>query len=115
MLCFKMFCSISICRFIQLSFSLIGALVNELLIDARLSRVALEERQTDLEEGRTGSQLPQVNSDDDFMVARKNAALLDRLSHRKYWLCTSREAACGSADLGVCCQFGCLVYSFCLD
>ena len=49
-----------------------------------------------MEEGRTGFWLPQVESDDDFVVAPEIAALLHRPPYSKYWLCTCQGASMGS-------------------
>ena len=74
---------------------LIVAVVDEVLNDAHPERVELEEGQRAVEEGRVGSRLPHVGSDDDFIVASKIVALLRRAPYNEYCLCTIREGGTG--------------------
>ena len=67
----------------EVSDPLIDVVVDELLIDAHPNRVAMEERQRIVEEGCIESRLPQVDSDDEFVVALEIAALLRRLPYSK--------------------------------
>ena len=70
---------------------LINIVVDDFSNDANPDRVELEKRQRAVNEGRVGSRLPQVGSDDDFVVATKIAALLRRFPYSKYCFCTHGE------------------------
>ena len=62
--------------FANVSDPLIDAVVEEFPDDAPSDCVASEERQRTVEKRRTVSWLPEVDSDDDFVVALATAALL---------------------------------------
>ena len=74
----------------------IDTVINELLNNAHSDRVELEERQKPVEEGRVGSRIPQIDSDDDFVVAPVIVALLRRPPYNEYYLRTIREVGTGS-------------------
>ena len=80
---------------------LIDAVVDELHNEAHPHRVELEEGQRALDERRIGSRLPQVDSDDDFVVAPEFVALLRRPPYSKRWLSRPREGRYWFGDLGV--------------
>ena len=83
--------------------SLIEAVVDELLNVAPPDRVELEERQRAVEEGHVRSRRPQVDSDDNFVVAPKIVAMLRLPPCTEFCLCTIREGGTGSVIWG----FGC--------
>ena len=68
----------------------INVVVGEFLNNSIPDPIELDERQKAVNEGRDRSRLPQVDSDDDLVVASLIAALLRRFPQFKCCLCTHR-------------------------
>ena len=67
----------------DVSDTLIDAVIIELPNDAHRDRVALEQRQRAVKVGCAESRPPQVDSNDDFVVAPEIASLIHRLQYSK--------------------------------
>ena len=83
------------------------AVVVEFLTHAHLDRLELEECQRAVEKGHFGSWFPQVNSEDDFVVAPEIVALLRRPPYSELCLCIIREGVTGSVIWRFDCQNVC--------
>ena len=81
---------------VEVTDPLINAVVDEILNDAHPDCVELEERQRAVDEERGGSRLPQVDGDDDIVVAPEIVAMLRRPPYSEKNLCTIKEGGRGS-------------------